>query len=328
MMRLVWRSLLVTMTMCLLVGCGKETGKQNLPEGQEDAYVHFVDDLGVEITLSEKPKKVAVLFSSFAEVWQTAGGMVEITVGESVERGFAPDTAVLVDAGAGKTINQELLIEAEPDLVICSADIEAQVKTAELLHDAGIPAACFRVEVFEDYLRMLKVCTDITGDADAYQEHGMAVQERIRVLLDEITVAEDGDIADESEGTRQKILFIRAGSGASATKAKTAEQHFAAAMLKEIGTDNIAEEAPMLLDGLSIEAILQADPDYIFISTMGDAEAAVAHMDSVLQEPTWQSLTAVQEGNYAYLPKELFQFKPNGRWDEAYEYLIDLVYTE
>ena len=84
----------------------------------------------------------------------------------------------------------------------------------------------------------------------------------------------------------------------------------------------------MLLDGLSIEAILQADLDYIFISTMGDAEAAVAHMDSVLQEPTWQSLTAVQEGNYVYLPKELFQFKPNGRWDEAYEYLIDLVYTE
>ena len=69
----------------------------------------FTDDTGVEITLPEKPTRVAVLFSSFAQVWELAGGKVDITVGESVERGFASQDAVLVDGGAGKTINSEAL---------------------------------------------------------------------------------------------------------------------------------------------------------------------------------------------------------------------------
>ena len=98
--------------------------------------------------------------------------------------------------------------------------------------------------------------------------------------------------------------------------------------LKRWVPSNIADNAPILLDGLSIEEIIDADPDYIFISTMGDEEAAKEYMDSVLAEPTWQSLTAVQTGNYSYLPKDLFQFKPNNRWDEAYAFLAGLLYGE
>ncbi|MBQ7870654.1 MAG: ABC transporter substrate-binding protein [Oscillospiraceae bacterium] len=283
---------------------------------QSSGSYTFTDDTGVSLSLEPRPQRVAVLFSSFAEVWTLAGGEVSITVGESVERGFADKDAVLVDSGAGKSINTELLLRSEPDLVLCSADIAAQVEAAALLNGAGIPAACFRVDTFEDYLRMLKICTDLTGDSAAYEKNGAAVAARIETLLAGL----------DGEPQNKQILFIRAGSGASSTKAKTAAENFVCAMLKELGTENIAEAAPVLLDGLSMEAILQADPDFIFISTMGDAEAAKANMDAVLAQPAWQSLRAVQEGSYVYLPKDLFQFKPNARWDEAYAYLIDLIY--
>lgn len=279
-------------------------------------WYSFTDDTGEKVVLSRKPEKVAVLFSSFADIWQCAGGKTDITVGETVERGFADESALLVDAGAGKTVNTELLIEAQPDFVICSADIEGQAKVAKLLKSSGIPTARFRVESFEDYLRVLKICTDITQNKQAYKENGLQVQERINAMLTQIS----------GEPSRKTILFIRAGSGASATKAKTAEQSFVCAMLKELGTYNIAENAPVLLDGLSLEEILTADPDFIFISTMGKESAAKEYMDSLLTEPAWQALTAVKNNNYAYLPKELFQFKPNSRWDEAYAYLIDLIY--
>lgn len=281
-------------------------------------YYSFEDDLGNDIVLYWKPTQVAVLFSSFAEVWELAGGKTSVTVGESVERGFADHSAVLVDEGAGKTINTESLVAAGPDFVICSADIPAQTEAAELLNDVGIPAACFHVDTFEEYLNMLKVCTDITGDKEAYQKNGKEVAERI----DNMIGALSGDPKEKN------ILFIRAGSSASATKAKTAEDHFAAAMLKQLGTYNIAENAPVLLDGLSIEEIITADPDFIFIATMGKEEAAMTYMDSVLSELAWQSLTAVRQGDYCYLPKDLFQFKPNAKWDEAYQYLIDLIYEK
>lgn len=289
----------------------------SIPAADNSPWYGFTDDRGTEICLAYKPQKVAVLFSSLADIWCLAGGSVEITVGESVERGFAESSAVLADSGAGKTVNTEILLASDPDFVICSADVEAQVKAADLLNKAGIPSACFRVDSFEDYLRVLKIFTDITGNSEAYAKNGEAVAHNIDSLLKSTEGKNGGD-----------ILFIRSGSGASSAKAKTADQHFAAAMLSDIGTYNIAESAPLLLEGLSIEAVLREDPKFIFISTMGDDEAARAHMESVLQTPAWQALSAVKNGCVFYLPRELFQYKPNAKWDIAYEYLIGIVYEQ
>ena len=131
----------------------------------------FQDASGAEVILDKRPERVAVLFSSFADIWLTAGGRVDITVGESVERGLVPDGTPLVDDGAGKTINGELLLSSSPDFVIGSADLEGQIQTVEFLRRQGVPAAVFHVETFGDYLEMLKNCTDITGDAAVSYTH-------------------------------------------------------------------------------------------------------------------------------------------------------------
>lgn len=303
------RLLAVLMLLLLAAGCDNNAGAQS-----GAPYYSFTDDAGVVITLKSRPKKTAVLFSSYADAYVGAGGNVFITVGESVERGIMPADTRLVDGGAGKTIDTEALIAYEPDFVICSADIAAQAKAAKLLNSVGIPAAQFHVESFDNYLNMLKILTDITGNSKAYTDNGLNVKENIDKII------------ESANGTPQKrILFIRSGSGYSSAKAKRAGDHFACQMLDELGAYNIADNAPVLLDGLSIEHILEQNPDYIFITTMGDESAARAYMDSVLQQKAWQQLDAVKNQNYSYLPKDLFQFKPNSRWDEAYEYLWNIL---
>jgi len=278
----------------------------------------FTDDTGAVVTVPESPQTVAVLLSSLADLWITAGGEVDITVGESVERGFAAENVILVDAGAGKTIDLEGLIAARPDFVLYSADLSGQLECADTLRAAGIPAAGFAVETFDDYLRVLKICTDILGTPERYEQYGTALEAEINTLISQT----------QSREVQPDILFVRAGSSARFTKAKTAENHFVCAMLKELGTHNIAEKAPILLDGLSMEEILISDPDYIFFTTMGDEEAGQAYMESLLSDPVWQTLTAVKEGRVRQLPKELFQYKPNARWSEAYTYLIELLYGD
>ena len=293
----------------ILVACGKKTEPDFV-----DTTVVCTDETGTAVSLPVKPQNVAVLFSSFADIWVTAGGEVTITVGETVERGFADENAILVDGGAGKNIDNETLIAASPDIVICSADIEAQLDTVEICRDAGIPAVALRVEGFEDYLEVLKLFTTLTGCDENYETYGADIKEEI-----------DGLTSYKSDA---EILFIRAGSSARATKAKVADDHFAAAMLKELGTYNIAEKAPVLLDGLSFEEIIVSDPEHIFVTTMGDEDAAKEYMNSLLETAEWSSLSAVKNGNVHFLPKELFQYKPNARWAEAYRYLIDILEGE
>lgn len=295
-----------------------ESDESDLPE--ESNTVTFTDDVGNTVTVEKSPERVAVLFSSFADIWVSAGGNVDITVGETVERGFADSSAVLVDDGAGKTINIEALIAAEPDFVIASSDIEAQAECASLLTENGISAAQFKVESFDDYLRVLEVFTDITGESENFETYGTLVEKKIDELLAEIP-----DIPDED---KPRILFIRAGSSEKSTKAKTAAEHFACAMLDELGTYNIANNAPALIDGLSIEEILAEDPDIIFITTMGDENAARDYVNSLFSDEVWGNLSAIRNGNYYFLPKELFHYKPNARWYDAYKTLAEIIYED
>lgn len=290
----------------------------------EDNYYSFIDDLGNEVKLSNKPKKVGCLFSSFAEMWSLAGGEVLITVFETIERGIC-NNAILVDNGAGKTINNEALIFAEPDFVICSADISNQIKTAELLNNANIPAACFKVETFNDYLRVLQILTDITGNKNNYQKYGLDIKKQIDELLSAINNPINNSIYNIE---RQDILFVRAGSTPAATKAKRAEDHFVAKMLEDINTYNIANRCKVLLDGLSTEEILMEDPDFIFISVMGDVDAAKQNIEDIFCNEVWSKLSAVQNKKYVFLPKELFQYKPNDKWYQAYKYLVDVLYEK
>ena len=90
------RKLLCLLLCLLLCGCAAPT--------QTDGC-SFTDSTGFEVRVPKNPETVAVLLSSLADVWVTAGGEVDITVGETLEQGFAADTAVLVDSGAGKTID-------------------------------------------------------------------------------------------------------------------------------------------------------------------------------------------------------------------------------
>ena len=282
----------------------------------EGKYITFSDSAGNVISLDERPKRVAVLFSSFAEIWTLSGGEVYATVYESVERGIVPEGTSLVDSGAGKTVSTELLISLNPDLVIGSCDIPAQVKCADILKKAGIPCALMRVESFDDYLNMLNICTDITGNRDAYKKYGTDIKKEIDNVLSSVPKNQE----------KPKILFIRGGSTPRSVKAKNHENNFVCYMLRELNTYNIADNAPLLLDGLSLEEILREDPCMIFLSTMGDEAAARENLDAIMSSEGYASLSAVKNGRVYYLPKDMFQYKPNAKWAEAYQYLSEIIY--
>ena len=256
------------------------------------------------------PTRAAVLFSSLAEVWQAAGGEVAITVGESVARGLVPEGVPLVDAGAGKQIATELLLAERPDLVVYSPDIPAQAAAAAVAESIGIRTLPLRVESFGDYCRAVRAAAALTGSGEALEALGRA-EEEVATLL-------EGKYTDS-------FLFIRAGQTAASTKVKRTEDHFAAAMAEELGLTNLADKTPHLPGTLSTEAILEADPDWLFFSPMGDETGAQAHIEAMLALPEWQTLTAVREGRTVILPRELFHYKPCSRWGEAYSYLISCL---
>lgn len=300
-------SLLLILGLLLsLTGC---TGEPVASDG-----ITVTDALGRQVTIPKDPQRVASLIGSFADIWLLAGGSL-CAAAEDAWEDFGLELPDAVNIGGAHSPNLELLLSADPDFVIASASTAANVALKDTLESAGIPVAYFDVDCFADYLAMLKICTDITGRQDLYQQNGLALQERIQAILENTTLPEQ----------QRSVLLLRAASGS--VKAKGSEGTILGEMLKDLGCRNIADSDTTLLETLSVENVIAQEPHRIFVVTMGsDAQAAYANLSKMMEEnPAWGMLEAVREGRLHLMDKQLFNLKPNARWAEAYETLSALL---
>ena len=286
-----------------------------LGPGSKAEGVSFEDDLGRTVTV-EEPQRVAVLIGSFAQIWYLAGGLDSLVATASdAWTGFdIPLGEDVINLGATKQVSLEAVIAADPDFVIASVNTEADLALREPLEAMGIPTAYFQVSTFEDYLHMLDILTQITGCRENYERYGLAVCDQV-------------DRAKErADGSAPTALYIRvSGSGC---RVKNSVNSVLGEMLKDLGAVNIADSQDSLLENLSMEVILQEDPEYIFVVLQStDPSVAQGVLEkTLLSDPAWDSLTAVQEGRFFLMDPALYNLKPNDRWGEAYENLANILY--
>lgn len=279
---------------------------------QSSTAVTFTDDLGRQVTV-DRPERVVCLISSFADIWYLAGGVEQIVAATNATWTYfdLPLREDVVNLGAAKELNLEQLIACEPDLVLASCGTDRNVELESTFDKLGINTAYFAVDTFEDYLRMLKICTEITGCAENYETYGTAVQAQVEEAL------------KRPDGSRPSVLYVRATG--SSCKVKNSQGSVLGEMLAALDCENIADRDGSLLEQLSMEAILQEDPDYIFVVLQSDGAQEILET-TLLRDPAWASLTAVKEGRYHVMDPSLYNLKPNGRWGEAYEQLADILY--
>ncbi|MBR0481609.1 MAG: ABC transporter substrate-binding protein, partial [Firmicutes bacterium] len=173
----------IALLLCLamLAGCGAKKGE----DGKQGEWtpVTVTDDLGREVTIDQEPQAVAAIMGSFADTWVLAGGTLKAAVHDAWED-FGLDLGEdAVDLGKYNAINLEQLFGAEVDLVLASANTKKQVDIKDTLESAGVRVLYFNVNSFDDYLRMLKVCTDITGRADLYEQNGTAIKAQVDAAI-------------------------------------------------------------------------------------------------------------------------------------------------
>ena len=312
--------LFVILAALFLMGCTSKDTPNTQSENEQSDVVSFTDDLGRVVEV-ENPERVACLIGSFAEMWQLAGGEVCATADDAWDDmglELAEDT---VNLGNTHHISVENLLASNPDFIIASSTGKANLEIKDTLEASKIPTAYFEVSGVEDYLRVLKVFTDITGREDLYEKHGVEVQKQIDAVLEKNKERLQG-----KEGL--SILLLRVT--ATTVYAKSNEGTVLGEMLDALGCINIADLDESLLENVSLEHILQMDPDYIFTVQMGsDTDGVQKHLESLFAEDSaWSKLTAVKENRWYHMDKRLYNLKPNARWGEAYEGLEEILAEE
>jgi iron complex transport system substrate-binding protein len=286
---------------------------ENLPAGDS---VAVSDSAGREVTVPAKPSRVVALTSSLSDIWVSAGGALTATSDDTFRERpeLAESIPGLKSAGGLLEPNAEEIIAIDPQFALLSDSLPAHRELAGLLGKRDIPYYYAKSDTFADYLATLKDFTDITGRADLYTKLGVKQRKEIDALIAKVPLSE-----------RPRFLFMRVSTSKAEALSK---DHIVCSIIDELGADNIAfTEEPVFKD-LSIEAVIEADPDFIFAVMQGtDGEAS----EKVLSErftssPLWSGLRAVREGRFHILPKQLYQLKPNARWKDAYEGLFKILY--
>jgi len=295
----------------LLCGCSAPA-EENGAEGYT-----FTDDLNRTVTVTST-ERVAALLGSYADIWLLAGGTVCAAADDAWDDFDLPLSEDTVNLGGTKDLSLEALLASAPTFVLASTNTPQHLEWESALQGAGITVAYFDVSSFDDYLRMLKTCTELTGNEESYARYG----ESVAAVVEEVT-SHSRAAMEEDAAT---VLVLRAS--ASSIRAKNSEGNVLGELLGDMGCRNIADSDSNLLENLSVESIYLQNPDHIFIVQVGDDAAGMEENVNrfFAENPLWLELDAVKNDRVHYMDKRLFNLKPNAYWGESYIQLEEILF--
>ena len=262
-------------------------------------------------------RKAVALSKSVAEMWLLAGGEISATTDDGLELEGAKNA---LSVGGLTTASLEAILSVNPELVLMTLDTPLHKKIHASLRDFGIKTYIADVKSFSDYEKVMADFTALTGRKDLYDKNVVQVKRDIEKVLKKAGTPK-GSTTSADPTAPVTYLFLRVSSA----KNKVLKDHFGNEIFQAFGLKSIiSDDSP--LDEIGVEAIVNADPDYIFVVAQGDQKRAdEAFYKAYKSNPAWAGLTAVKNDRVFMLPKELFNYKPNDRWAEAYEVVGNLI---
>ena len=291
----------------------------------EPTTVTVIDDLGREVEIPYRPKRLAV----------TSAFMVELTMACGYRPVARPDIspeyiypleahdipAFGVSHSAGPNLEQ--LAVAQPDLVISSPTYSQFIPSIE--ETLGVPVLVHDVSSVDGIIQKIRTYGMLVGCEAKAEEASQDLLKRISVLQDGLP--ETGPKVFAIFGTSQSFLGFMPTS-------------YLGDMVGLLGGSLITEGEPAYVSSrtgasnpkyttFSMEKVIEKDPDVILVVRHGDpSEAREENFASLLGGPAWSGLRAVQEGRVHELSEWLYVRYPGPRVILAMEELRSVLYPE
>ncbi len=299
--------------LCAAAGCGGS--EKTAPAEKTSGGITVTDDNGREVTLNGVPQKIVPLSASFLEPLHNLNAKVAARV--SAKAGILDEYKNLPEVGNVYNINIEKVIEQQPDLVIAYKGMND--KFVRNFEENGIPVVVLEMRTYAQVKNTVSVLGKICGSEDKAKQLNDAMDKRI---------------ADIKAKLPDKKLRIAILHSTPQNVTVQLEGSIAGSTAEILGFDNIAAGSVPLENNptaapYSMETLVAADPDIIYITSMGKLETIKTAMQkSIEQSPAWQSLPAVKAGRVYYLPQEMFLLSPGVHYPEAVEYMAELAYPD
>jgi iron complex transport system substrate-binding protein len=248
----------------------------------------LVDDAGRQVNLSSVPRRIV---SHVPPITETlfALGLGDRLVGRSDFCDYPPEAKEVPSIGNYFNPAIENIVAVEPDLVLTDGHSE----TIKQLDEVGIPFLVIDPKSIDDIFRSIDLLGRATG-AEAAAAKLIADMKR--------AIAEVQQKLGEVSGVRVLYLIDATDLNNPWTAGPGS---FVDYLISMAGGENVASSAPGAWAQLSVEEIVNSDPEIIILP----GEHGTAFTDpAVLEEhPAWRETTAVREGRIFVIDGDLVE---------------------
>jgi len=302
----------IIMSVGILAGCSKneqpaatETSEKTeaakaVETDDEDAAEWprtFTDAGDNEITLEEKPERIAILHSNYLEYFFALGTPPAASAGASVGTAQQAvdtyetleayrDSAKVMDLGSAREINLEAVMEAQPDVIVTFLGHSG---LDEIYDQLTAIAPVVLIDFSATWQDQTRACAQVVGEEE---------------LAEEIIAETESAIAEACEQLSQtdSTVALFRTNGGTAFVGRGNEAYY----------QDFGLTAP---DGytfdyatFSLEAVADMNPDYIIFQDYIDVSEAFVQTQE--ESSVWTNMTAAANDKVVYFDDSLNTFGP------------------
>lgn len=243
----------------------------------------FTDGTGRPVTLKGTPKRIVSVNPAHTETL-FALGLGDRVVGVDSYSYRPAEAAKKEQVGDAFNLNLEKIVSLKPDLVILAGSKDMPPSQLADIERLGIPAYVSAPATVKEVLTDIQALASAIGAADKGKELVSAMQKD----LDAAKAAYAGvtDLPTVFIAVDQSLWTVGPGS-------------FISDVVAVAGGTNVMRDEKMQYLQVSMEALIDKDPDAIVVTVPED------QAQGLLANPAWASLRAVKDGRVYFVDADL-----------------------
>lgn len=270
----------------------------------------LTDDAAREVTLPAEPERIVSLAPSNTEIVCALDACDQL-VGVTDFDDYPDQVADVPDVVIGAVVDIELVVAADPDLILAAGNELTSSAVITELTDLGYPVLVLYPESLDEVLDNVRLVGAAINAGELAEALVGEMQDRIAGVVDAVA------------GADRPRTFYEVGvfEGAIYT---AGQDSFLASLITLAGGDPITGDA--LTTAIALEDLITADPELILL---GDAayDPSITP-DSVAARPGWNAMSAVQGGRIVVVLEDPVITRPGPRIVDGLEALARVIHPD
>ncbi|EEK60270.1 MULTISPECIES: ABC transporter substrate-binding protein [Bacillus] len=294
----------------LLIGCsakGDEKASATKTEKGKEK-IEITDLSGRKVTFDKVPESFATLSMGDMDIIHALGGKI---VGRPDTKLTLPDELKKAQViGNAHQPNFEQIASLKPDVLVANNGFQKNVPTVE---GQGTQVIISSANSVQDIQKNIELYGTVMKKEDKAKEINQKMNDQMKKY--------------EKKSDAKALLVY----GAPGTYLAALPTSLSGDILEKTGGKNIASDFPETKEypqyaQLSVERIIEANPDVIYLITHGDPKSVKkAFEGEMMKNEAWKNLEAVKQNRVVILPPDLFGSNPGTKVTEAMDFMYKSI---